>query len=329
MLNRRFMVPATAALVAVTFVACQDGGLAPEEVDAPEFRKAGGSGAAVAIGAMMDEVNVALAAQGADYRVAMAEYVTGDGDEAGATVISKDVGNKWLAADFVPFDPRRAGTPITDGGWSGSVAGPTDDITYAVDQTGDAVPPFGGLTGAATTAAIDAAMGTWDGQRCSTLPITKNPDFGIDIGVIAFLNDLGGSPFIVADVQHAGWRDINFGGGVLGATFTFAFIDASGFTDIDNNGKGDTAFREIYYDPSSNWADDGVSSPDVETVALHEVGHGLSQAHFGNIFFNTRTGAVIAAPRAIMNPFIFGVDRNLLASDDGGHCSIWGQWPNN
>ena len=327
MLNRRFMVPATAALVALTFVACQDGGLAPEEVDAPEFRKAGGSGAAVAIGAMMDEVNVALAAQGANYRVAMAEYVTGDGDEAGATVISKDVGNKQLTFDFVPFDARRL--------WSGSVAGPTDDITYAVDQTGDAVPPFGGLTGAATTAAIDAAMGTWDGQRCSTLPITKNPDFGIDIGVVAFILGLGGSPFVVADVQHAGWRDINFGGGVLGATFTFGFTDGprcaadDRFSDIDGNGKCDTAFREIYYDPSFNWADDGVSSPDVETVALHEVGHGLSQAHFGNIFFNTRTGAVIAAPRAIMNPFIFGVDRNLLASDDGGHCSIWGQWPSN
>ncbi len=39
MLNCRFLVPATAALVALTFVACQDGVVAPEEVDAPQFRR--------------------------------------------------------------------------------------------------------------------------------------------------------------------------------------------------------------------------------------------------------------------------------------------------
>ena len=70
----------------------------------------------------------------------------------------------------------------------------------------------------------------------------------------------------------------------------------------------------------------GVTNFDVEAVALHEAGHGLSQAHFGNIFF-TNDGSLLRAPAAIMNPFIFGVDRNLLASDDGGHCSIWSQWP--
>ena len=257
---------------------CQDAGVAPGETGTPLFSEQAASDAAAAIAEMMDEVNVALEAQGADYRVAMAEYVTGDGDEAGATVISKDLGNKQLAFDFVPFDARRAG-------WSGPAGGPTDNITFAVDQTGDAVPPFGGLSAAATTAAIQRAMGTWDGQICSTLPINQNPDFGIDIGVIAFIFGLGGSPFVLADVQHAGWRDINFGGGVLGATFTFFFPSPG---DIDNNGKLDAAFREIYYDPSFSWADDGVSNVDVETVALHEAGHGLSQAHFGNIFFQER-----------------------------------------
>ena len=255
----------------------------------------------------------------------MVEYVTGDGDEAGAQVISKDLGNKQLSADFVPFDTRRAGTPFTNGGWSGSVGGPSDDITYAVDMTGDAVPVFGGLTAAQTDAAIDRAMATWDAETCSNLPITQNSDFGQDLGFVAAFFGLGGSFFIAADIQHAGWRDINFAPGILGATFTLVFFP---FTDIDNNGKTDVAFREIYYDPSFSWADDGVTNFDVEAVALHEAGHGLSQAHFGNIFFKN-DGSVQRAPAAIMNPFILGQTRTLLGTDVGGHCSNWAQWPNN
>ena len=30
-----------------------------------------------------------------------------------------------------------------------------------------------------------------------------------------------------------------------------------------------------------------------------------------------------------MNPFIFGVDRSLLGTEDGGHCSNWATWPQN
>ena len=130
-----------------------------------------------ALANMLDEINVALEAVDANYRAAKVEYIThGDGQEVGNTVLAKDVGNKQLAFDFVPFDPRRVP-------WSGSVAGPDDDITYAVDQTLDAVPPFGGLSAAQTTAAIDRATATWDGVNCSTLPLTMNPDFGIPLNL--------------------------------------------------------------------------------------------------------------------------------------------------
>ncbi|HSR68752.1 MAG TPA: hypothetical protein VLU25_12510 [Acidobacteriota bacterium] len=271
---------------------------------------------------IMDEINLALDGQGANYRVAMAEaIVSTDSQHQGITLIASNVGNKQLSSDFVPFDARRA--------WSLPDPAGEDSITYAVDTTGDAVPVFGGLTGAETDAAIDRAMGTWDGARCSFMPIIRNPDFGIDIGVIAFINGLGGSPFILADVQHAGWRDINFGGGVIGVTFTFIFVSGGIPTDIDNNGLTDTAFREIYYDPSFNWADDGINNVDVETVALHEAGHGLSQAHFGNVFIVQSNGNLVAAPRAVMNAVYLGPLRDLQGTDKGGHCSIWGEWPQN
>jgi hypothetical protein len=221
---------------------------APETAaDAPAFKTVAGSSIWAEMSAKLE-------------RVVMAEVITAaESGEAGITVLAKDLGNKQLDFDFVPFDPRRAGTPVTDGGWSGSIDGPTDDITYAVDQLGGAID---GLTQAQTNAAIDAAMATWDGQTCSDLPITKNPDFGVPLGVLA-----GG--FLVADVMHAGWDKLNFGGGVLGVTFTFLFCapcePTPVYTDIDSNGKLDTAFGEIYYDPVNNigtpepwpWTTDG------------------------------------------------------------------------
>jgi hypothetical protein len=276
-----------------------------------------------ALVSIMDGINASLAAEGANYRVAVAEYLSVDeGNLQGNEVLAKDVGNKQLAFDFVPFDPRREG-------WSGPVDGGMDDITFAIDRTGDAVPVFGGLTGAETTAAIQRAMGTWENVNCSTLPLFENPDFGLDIGLVAFLNGLGGSPFVFADVQHAGWRDIDFAGGILGVTFTFQFIDGDGNpTDVDSNGKLDAAFREIYYDPSFNWADDGVTNVDVESVALHEAGHGLSQAHFGTVRIKNN-GELKASPRAVMNALYASPFRALTGTDNGGHCSNWANWPQN
>jgi hypothetical protein len=112
-------------------------------------------------------------------------------------------------------------------------------------------------------------------------------------------------------------------------TFTFGFTDDDGnFTDINNDRKLDCAFREIYYDPSWNWADDGVSNIDVESVAVHELGHGLSQGHFGQVFIQN-TGYLQVAPRAVMNALYTGPYRVLQGTDNGGHCSIWAEWPQN
>ena len=87
-------------------------------------------------------------------------------------------------------------------------------------------------------------------------------------------------------------------------TFTFVW---SG-TDIDNNGKSDTAIREIYYNDNFYWAVDG-SHYDVETVSFHEVGHGLSQGHFGDIF-RDGAGHLHFAPYAVMNAAYSRVQRS-------------------
>ena len=315
MLNRRFMVPATAALVALTFVGCQDGAVAPEEVDAPLLKKNSSQGASqadAALVAMLDGINVQLADQGAGYRARIAEWIAAPGsDEVGRTVFFSNVGNKQLVHHFVPGDARRGGGT---------------NITYIVDQVDAASTlPIG-----ITTAAIDRAMATWQAEQCSSIPITKLPDIpGLDLGFLQ-----SGGP-VLADVTHAGWLPAAFlPPPILGVTFTFVFIDPSQlpaivFTDIDNNRKLDTAFREIYYADAFTWFDDGVSNIDVETVALHEAGHGLSQAHYGTLFRTDRNGKFHFAPQAVMNAGYTGPQRSPLGTDDGGHCSIWASWPNN
>jgi hypothetical protein len=317
----RRRAPILAALFAVAALAgCEDDGAGPR-VPGPAFSQAS-TDLTLELASILDQVNLALAAQGADIRAGMAEYITDpSAEEAGSEVIAKDVGNRQLGADFVPHDPRRE--------WSGPADGSDDDITFAIDRTGDAVPPGGGLTAAQTTGAIQRAMATWDGATCSTLPIFENPDFGLDIGIVAFQNGLGGGPFVFADVQHAGWRDINFAAGILGVTFTFIFIDENGDpTDIDGNGRIDVAFREIYYDPSFVWAiDQGPPFVDVESIAVHEAGHGLSQAHFGKVSIKN-DGSLKASPKAVMNALYFEVTQSLRGTDSGGHCSNWSAWPN-
>ncbi|HYK05835.1 MAG TPA: hypothetical protein VE974_29080 [Thermoanaerobaculia bacterium] len=262
--------------------------------------------------ALGNAANAQLEAGGYDFRLEYAEFMT-DADSAnvGQTIFFNNRGNKQLTAHFVPGDPRRGGGT---------------NITYTIDQTEGSVD---GLTQAQTNAAIGRAMSTWDNVNCSTLPIDAVGNPGTDIGVVEFLNGLGGSPFFFADLTHAGWLPPGIlAPNVIAVTFTFVWIDGLGNpTDIDNNGKQDVAFREILYNDLFTWQID--ANIDVETVALHEAGHGLSQGHFGKGFVTSSNGKLHFAPRAVMNAAYTGVQQTIDQSDSAGHCSIWAQWPNN
>jgi hypothetical protein len=265
--------------------------------------------AAAGVAAVGNAANAQLEAGGYDFRIEYAEYLT-DGDAA-QTVFFNNRGNKQLGAHYVPGDPRRGGGT---------------NITYTIDQTEGTVDS---LTQAQTNAAIGRAMTTWDNLTCSTLPIDAVGNPGTDIGVVEFLNGLGGSPFVFADLTHAGWLPPGIlAPNVIAVTFTFVWIDSFGNpTDIDSNGKADVAFREILYNDAFVWQIN--ANIDVETVALHEAGHGLSQGHFGTGFVNASNGKLHFAPRAVMNAAYSGVQQTIDQSDNGGHCSIWAQWPNN
>ena len=152
--------------------------------------------------------------------------------------------------------------------------------------------------------------------------------------VAASLGFLPSAAGYIADVNHCGWMPDSFfdllaeGGSefILGVTFTFLLLDEDGnYIDSNNDGKWDVALREIYYNDAFGWS--GESGIDVETIALHEMGHGLSQDHFGKAFVK-KDGRIQFAPRAVMNAAYSGVQTKISGTDLGGHCSIWANWPN-
>jgi hypothetical protein len=255
---------------------------------------------------------------GSTYAVLSAEYIASEeSNEIGRTIYFRDLGNKQLTADFVP----------------GASLGETDNVSFYIDEK----RPTADLPVSVSTAAIARAMQTWDDATCSDLGMTQVPsNTEITTGFVSSLLGFGGSLAYTADVVHAGWLPGGFFNAlapkgatfILGVTFTIIFTDDEGNpTDIDSNGKLDVAFREIYYNDAFRWRNGG--SVDVETIALHEAGHGLSQAHFGQAFLDSGAGKLHFSPLAVMNAAYSGIQRTIGVTDLAGHCSNWASWNNN
>lgn len=258
-----------------------------------------------------------LAEEG-NFAVFSAEYLTTEeSGQVGRTVYFNNVGNKQLSADFVP------GVSLDN----------SDNISYYVDNN----RPSADLAVSASSAAIVRAMTTWDNVTCSNLGLTQIPyNSTRRTGYVSALLGYGGSFGYTADVVHAGWLPKGFfdllaaqgSTFILGVTFTLTFTDANGNpTDLDNNGKADVAWREIYYNDNFTWKIG--NHYDVETIALHEAGHGLSQGHFGSAFASGGNNKLHFAPRAVMNAAYSGIQTSIGETDNAGHCSNWAAWNNN
>ena len=304
-------LPLLAALALAS--ACGDVSTAPEAADGPLLAKVADAGPN-----FVDATNLMLAEAGSEYRIAYVELITTTPQFANPNIIiARDVGNKRLDFEFIPGDPRRIGL---------------DEDPNTIDVLVDLVDAEAtGLDANATTAAIATAMGTWDAATCSELGMSFAP-VPMDLGLVQNILGFGGGP-AVPDVMHAGWLPGDFFDAivedgstfVLGATFTLTFTEG----DLDMDGLPDLAAREIYYNNAFGWTDSGGPGLiDAETIALHEAGHALSQAHFGKVFVNSRTEEVVFSPRAVMNAVYSGPNRTLDGTDRAGHCGLWGSWPN-
>lgn len=249
------------------------------------------------------------------YAVFSAEYLaSGESDQVGRTVFFKNVGDKQLTADFVP----------------GASLDNTDAVSYYIDEK----RPSEELSVGISSAAFSRAMTTWDEVTCSEIGMYQVPsNRRVTTGFISAMLGYSGSMDYVADVVHAGWMGADFfdllapdgSTFILAATFTIIFTDDNGNpTDMNNDGKLDVAWREIYYNDAFSWNDG--ATYDVETIALHEAGHGLSQGHFGTAFLDGGSGALHFSPRAVMNAAYSGIQTEISETDNAGHCANWSSW---
>jgi hypothetical protein len=270
------------------------------------------------IQAAMSTMNAKLASQGANVRLAMAETHPVSG-QAGQMVYFNNR-TLWLDEDWVPRDPNRRGDTI---------------ITWLSEKV-EGAPA--GISLADAQAAIGRAMNTLDSVRCASIPLAQLNDHGMDWGYVQYLVGMGGVPGWYADYTIAGWLPAVFfdtiGGpgasaSIIGVTFTFVWVDENGEpTDMDNNRKGDVAFRETYYNDAFPWGINTNWPVDIETVVLHEAGHGLSLGHFGKLFQTDANGKLHFAPVAVMNAGYTGKQQSLKPTDIAAFCAVWAAWPN-
>ncbi len=213
------------------------------------------------------------------------------------------------------------------------------NLSYIVDQAGLA---GSGLDAGDAEAAIDRAMSSWANIPCfaEKVGLAKRTYTGEDPDIFDGLLGYGGlGDYRSASIVHAGWMPPSFfdavngpgsGETVLAFSVTFIYVRADGTpTDINKDRYLDTAANEIYYNERFSWligddlggglggSDDiGGFGIDLESVAMHEVGHSLGIGHIG------------APLEATMNPVYTGENQTLAPLDGAALCSVWGHWPN-
>ena len=257
-------------------------------------------------------------------------------------IVSQDVGNQALTYQWVENDARRH----VDNGLT---------LYYRIDL---AEPPPG-VSVAETEAAIESAVATFNAIQCggNFELVRVDGDVQADLGFIQHAVGLGGSPAPLADITFAGWVpnelfeitgwapafavampvvwDANDGSLVWGLD---VFDPSRSFTDVNGDGKHDLFATEIYFNADGNYVTDDPDLAntlfyiDVETIALHELGHALGMDHFG------RTEVILDEEgnfvdliinensATLMNTNAYFQNREVSGSDKASFCGLYGNW---
>lgn len=326
------------ALLLAGAIACS--GDEPTAPMTPVDRSADGTAAneVVARSPIVDAMNARLDASGSNLRVAQIDLIwdARHYDAASPTVLIANNRTHKLNYLWVSGDSRRDGRV---------------GVTYAVSPhlttTGfgfnlPVAPTFVSWSQAQLDARIEESMSAWRSESCSDAPIER---VAVPAGVNPDVYDelvLGGSLATyqqVSDIVQGGWEVPAFfdafgpggGDGIIGIAITFIFEDdEDNPTDIDGDGRFDTALVELYYNAGFFWNDAGTGAVSFYSIITHETGHALGLAHFGKVFVTKKDAAdgltvsdVKYAPKALMNAvYVTGRDE-IAGTDRASFCQIW------
>jgi hypothetical protein len=256
-------------------------------------------------------------------------------------VIEQDVGNQAFDYQWVENDPRRHAD---------------DELTvyYRIDLT--ELPP--GVSAAKTEAAIEAAVATFRSVTCGrNLELVRvNADPGQDLGYVQHLVGMGGEASPTADITFAGWLPREFMDevglpGSFGISLPLVWqTDGTlawgiqvwdpnrSFTDVNRDRKHDMFATEIYFNADWNYVTDDKALADtlfyidVQTIALHELGHALGMGHFGRSTLVLEADgtfvdlSVNPHSASLMNTNSYYQKRDLSGSDVASFCGLYANW---
>lgn len=343
-----FRLGALAALVGAA--ACADAPVAPDAALAgPQLAVAGtttfvsdpSSDESIAVSPLLADLDARLAAAGSKMRVTKAELLV-DGntwDGVSSTVIIANNRTRGISSEWVAGDPRRDGrVGVT---WTFGSSHPGQPVTRNPDGSNLHLVSFADLD-----TQLQEGLAAWRNETCSTAPITRvaipmgtDPDYLDDVVRTGAPSAAYAQP---ADIVESGWEPSGFftaiggpsGNSIIGVTFTFHYVDdvTGAPTDIDRNGKFDTALAEIYYNTRFAWGTSQAPNVvDFYSIITHETGHAMGLAHFGKVFVTKKDAAdgsisiadIKYAPKAMMNAVYVTGRSEIAGTDNSSFCQIW------